>query len=430
MVTDGSVARRNRVGSISLAVAVAGAVGSRVALAVGPFAGETWLRLVAAGFEAAVVGGLADWFAVTALFRHPLGLPIPHTAIIPRRREKIIESIVSMVQNEWLSPDVIGSRLSRIAPSALILEWLDDPAHVARLGGPVRDLLRALGRTLGEAQVHDFVERTIRHQLRDLPSDQTIARLLDRAVKSDSTGAIIQSVALSLANLADRPQTAAELEWWIQRSAEKLRESGKRMVPFFLRRQVVQRKIVDAACAYASSELRLAAQDPDHPLRRAALATLGRFAERLAASDPQASLQVARARTALVESMELRPVIAESLLRLRGQLDQELADPNGQLSTFLDRQMRDGVVRVLSDPARRDTFDAWVRTTAIDLLEKNHHQIGLTVRENLEALETGKLVQQIEDRVGGDLQFVRLNGAVVGGLIGLLLAAVSLALGH
>jgi uncharacterized membrane-anchored protein YjiN (DUF445 family) len=418
------VARRNRVGSISLAIAVVGAVASRVALAVGPVAGETWLQIVAAGFEAAVVGGLADWFAVTALFRHPLGLPIPHTAIIPHRREKIIESIVSMVQNEWLSPEVIGSRLNRIAPSALLLEWLDDPAHLARLGGPMRDLLRALGRTLGEPEVHDLIERTIRRQLQDLPSDDTIARLLARAVRSESAGAVVQSVALSLANLADRPATAEELEWWIQRSAEKLRESGKRMVPFFLRRQVVQRKIVEAACAYASSELRLAAHDPDHPLRRAALATLARFAERLANGDPQASLQVARVRRALLESMELRPIIDEGLVRLREQLDRELADPNGQLSSFLDRQMREGIMRALADPARRDAFDHWVRATAIDLLEKNHHQIGLTVRENLEALETGKLVQQIEDRVGADLQFVRLNGAVVGGLIG---AAIALA---
>ena len=118
------MARRNRVGSISLSVAVAGAVVSRVALVVGPLAGATWLEVVAAGFEAAVVGGLADWFAVTALFRHPLGLPIPHTAIIPNRREKIIESIVSMVQNEWLSPDVIGWRLGRIGLRALLLEWL------------------------------------------------------------------------------------------------------------------------------------------------------------------------------------------------------------------------------------------------------------------------------------------------------------------
>src|SRR5207245_4461916 len=95
--------RRNRVGSVSLALAAGGAAACHLGLRGGPFAGSTWLRVVAAGFEAATVGGFADWFAVTALFRHPLGLPIPHTAIIPARRAKIIEGIVTMVEEDWLS---------------------------------------------------------------------------------------------------------------------------------------------------------------------------------------------------------------------------------------------------------------------------------------------------------------------------------------
>src|SRR6187402_1285715 len=99
-----SAARQNRVGSISLAVAVAGAIASHVALGHPELVGALWLRVLGAGFEAAVIGGLADWFAVTALFRHPLGIPIPHTAIIPARRAKMIESIVHMVEEDWLSP--------------------------------------------------------------------------------------------------------------------------------------------------------------------------------------------------------------------------------------------------------------------------------------------------------------------------------------
>src|SRR4029077_20244219 len=94
-----AVARRNHVGTISLLCAVGGMVACRVGLVIGPFAGERWLWLLAAGFEAATVGALADWFAVTALFRHPLGLPIPHTAIIPTRRAKIVESIANIVEN-------------------------------------------------------------------------------------------------------------------------------------------------------------------------------------------------------------------------------------------------------------------------------------------------------------------------------------------
>src|SRR5262245_47591811 len=132
--------RRNHVGTVSLLIAATGALTSHAALRVGPVAGATWLHIVAAGFEAALVGGLADWFAVTALFRHPLGLPIPHTAIIPARRAKIIEGIVTMVEEDWLSPEVIGARLARVAPSALVVDWLADPAHVERLGAPLRDL--------------------------------------------------------------------------------------------------------------------------------------------------------------------------------------------------------------------------------------------------------------------------------------------------
>src|SRR5436189_6257535 len=121
-----------------------------LALAAAVFAGASafegqypWLGYVRATAEASLVGGLADWFAVTALFRHPLGLPIPHTAIIPARRQKIVEGIVSMVEDEWLSPDVIGARLDRFAPSAVVVDWLRDRTHVQRLGEPVRDLLRA-----------------------------------------------------------------------------------------------------------------------------------------------------------------------------------------------------------------------------------------------------------------------------------------------
>src|SRR5262247_1199418 len=154
--TRTSGARRNAVGMVSLLAAFGGTVICHIALTTGTFANAVWLRILAAGFEAALVGGLADWFAVTALFRHPLGLPIPHTAILPARRAKIIESIVNMVEEEWLSPEVIGQRLTRLSPGDAIVDWLRDPAHVERLGAPVRDVLRALARTLTADEVAGF----------------------------------------------------------------------------------------------------------------------------------------------------------------------------------------------------------------------------------------------------------------------------------
>jgi len=410
-------------------VAVGGAVGSHVALATGPVAGATWLRVLAAGFEAAVVGGLADWFAVTALFRHPLGLPIPHTAIIPTRRAKIIEGIVSMVEEEWLSPEVIGARLAQVAPSTLIVDWLREPAHVERLTEPLRDLFRGVARLLGEEELVSFVDGALQRQLRESRVDPAIGSWLARAVDSDSAGVAFRSVALSLANLAQRPQTAVELHHWLDRSARQLRQGGQRVVPFFLRRKLVQRRLIEATCGYASTELRRAADDPAHPLRGTLFGAVRRFADRLGAGEPDALAQVESLRAAVLESLEARPLVRDTLARLGAQLEHDLDDPASTLSSLIDRKLRAAILDLLDDAERRATFDRWVRTTADDLLRRHHHQIGWTVRENLEALETDKLVAQIEARVGADLQFIRLNGAVVGGLIGVLLAIAHLLAG-
>ncbi len=412
---------RRQVGNVSLAVAIAGAVAAYLGLRTGPFADALWLRIVGAGFEAAVVGGLADWFAVTALFRHPLGLPIPHTAIIPARRAKMIESIVNMVEEEWLSPEVIGQRLTRLAPSDLVVDWLRDPVHVERLGGPVRDLVRGLARTLTEDELVTFVERAIERQLRDLRVDSESGRWLARLVASDGAGAAFTAFATSLANLAERPRTAEQLHAWLDRWAQSLRDGGRRIFPFMLQRKFVQ-KYVEAACHQIAGELRDAAAEPDHQLRRVALGGLAGFAQRLADGEPDAVAQAEQLRASVLESLETGTAVRDVLARLRAQLEDELADPAGTLSVLIDRKLREGILEVLEDPDRRATFDHWIRTTAEDLLRRHHHQIGLTVRESLEALETGELVAQIEARVGGDLQFIRLNGAVVGGLVGMALA--------
>ena len=420
---------RSHVGTVSLLAAVGGAAAAHVAHAIGPLAGAPWLGIVAAGFEAATVGALADWFAVTALFRHPLGIPIPHTAIIPTRRAKIIEGIVTMVEEDWLSPAVIGSRLERVAPAKMIREWLSDPERVRRLGGPLRGLFRRVARLLTEEEVIALAQRTIKDHVQDLPAGRTAGEWLTRALRRGRADGAFASAAQSLAQLAARPRTAAELHWWLDRSARSLRAGGRRFLPMVLRSRLVQRKIVDAACDYAASELGTAARDPQHPLRRLAVDATERFANRLAAGDAEAIAFAERVRASIVESLESGPLVRDTLARLRFRLERELDDPHGPLADLIDRRLHAAIVELLDDPERRAAFDRWVRSTADDLLRQHHHQIGVTVRENLEALETGALVARIEDRVGADLQFIRLNGAVVGGLVGLGIALLRWGLG-
>jgi uncharacterized membrane-anchored protein YjiN (DUF445 family) len=421
--------RRNHVGSVSLLCAVVGMVACWIALAAGPFAAAPWLRIVAAGFEAATVGALADWFAVTALFRRPLGLPIPHTAIIPTRRAKLVESIASIVENDWLSPDVIGARLARFAPSELLVEWLRTPGHVERLGGPIRDLMRGLSRTLTEPEVADFADRAIQRQLRELPLDASAGQWITRALESGSADAAFETAATSLARLAGLGSTWDRLDQLLLDLANKRRDEGKTIEAFLLRRKGVRKRLVLGACQAATDQLNAAALDRTHPLRRAVLAAVARWAERLASGD-RAALELAeRLRGALLSSLEAGPLVRDTLARLRRELEHQLDDPTSALSRLIDRRLQAGIVEILDDPDRRVTFDQWVRATADELLRRHHHQIGLTVRENLEALDTGTLVAMIEARVGNDLQFIRLNGAVVGGLVGLALATAHWFLG-
>jgi len=418
--------RRSHVGSVSLLCALAGAVACRVALMQDSDSGAAWLHVVSAGFEAALVGGLADWFAVTALFRHPLGLPIPHTAIIAARRDKIIDSIVTMVEDEWLSPEVIGARLREFAPSTMIVEWLEDESHVERLGAPLRDMLRALARILSEPAIVEFAGRTVRRQLASMSINASAGQWLARAASGESAAAAFEAVALSVANLAGEARTHEALHFWMNHAADELRKDGKRMMPLLLRRRIVQRTVIEAGCGYVSSELRQAARQQDHPLRRWVFGYVQAFADRLAAGDEPTIAYLEQFRATVVESLEVEPLARDLLTRLGGQLEQDLADPGSSLAVLIDRKLRSAILERLADAQNRETLDRWVRTTADDLLRKNHHQIGITVRENLEALETDALVRQIEDRVGADLQFIRLNGALVGGLIGVLLALLHL----
>ncbi len=413
--------RDNTVGRVSLLVALSGTVLCHVVLALGIFPHKTWLSIIAAGFEAALVGGLADWFAVTALFRHPLGLPIPHTAIIPTRRTKIIESISSIIQEEWLSPAVIRARLARTSSSALLVDWLRDPERLTRFTSPARDIVSHLARILAEDDFVEFVDHTLREQLHERPLAASLGPWLRRFVSSKRADLGFAAVTRSLANFFARPDVAKGLYWCLNRLAHTLHNEGQRLLAFFLRRPTVQQKIMEALLNYATTELRNASNDANHPWRISGREAVCRFADQLTAGDPHALVQAQHLQEMLIESVEAAPLVRTILARVAHELERDLADPTSAISTFIERTLRKSVLELFENPERCVRFDQWVQSTASDLVQRHHHEIGLTVRENLEALETGELVAQIEARIGADLQFIRLNGAVVGGLIGLLL---------
>jgi uncharacterized membrane-anchored protein YjiN (DUF445 family) len=277
---------------------------------------------------------------------------------------------------------------------------------------------------LGDDELVSFFDRTIQRQLRAMPIDAASGRWLMTFLESERAAVAFAAFAESIANLAERPDAGIQVRAWLDRAARALRRDGRRLVPLLLRRGLVQRAIVDATCDYASVEMRKAAVEADHPFRQAVFNILRAFADRVSSGDAHTLAQIEELRAALVESLAARPMIANLLAQVRVHIERELATTDGTLSRLIEKQLRSGILDALDDPQRRATFDQWVRSTADDLIQRHHHQIGHTVRENLEALDTTTLIAQIEDRVGADLQYVRLNGALVGGLIGIVLAVI------
>ncbi|MGH7805963.1 MAG: DUF445 family protein, partial [Candidatus Binatia bacterium] len=282
-----------------------------------------------------------------------------------------------------------------------------------------------IAQMLDDPEVVAFAERSLAERLREVPLGIAAGRWLSRAAESPEMGEVLRSLALSLVRLAKRERTTDEFHAWLLRAAETIRENHA-MVSFFLRRKSVQRAIVGASMGYVSAELEAAAENPEHPLRRFVIDGIRGYATRLERGDPETIAQVESLRGALVESLESGPAMRAMLGGFRRQLEEDLDNRDSALAQLVERQIRERIPALLAEPEWRDRFDRWVRDLAADLAERHHHEIGRTVRENLEKLDDDALVEQIESKVGADLQYIRLNGAVVGGLIGVAIAAVRL----
>ncbi len=345
-----------------------------------------------------------------------------------QNRKRLTDGIVNTVEKNWLSPAAIRARLEQFTPSAIVINLARDPERVGLLAGPLRDVLARVAALLDDPEVVAFAERSLAERLRELPLGATAGRWLSRAAESPEMGEVLRSLALSLVRLAQREKTTDEFHEWLLRAAETIRENHA-MMAFFLRRKSVQRAIVERVdrlrvlrapggggeCGASPPALR----HRRHPWLRDAPRSgrpRGERADRelawRARREPRERPGDARDARRLPPADRGRPREPRKRARAARRAADPRADPE-----------------LLAEPAWRERFDRWVRDLAADLAARHHHEIGRTVRENLEKLDDDALVDQIESKVGADLQYIRLNGAVVGGLIGVGIAAVRIWLG-
>jgi uncharacterized membrane-anchored protein YjiN (DUF445 family) len=373
----------------------------------------TFLGYVQAGAEAAMVGGIADWFAVTALFRRPLGLPIPHTALLVERKDQFAATLGQFVQENFLNADVLAERIrsARLVPR--LAAWLADQANAARFAGHAADLVV----TVAEALRDEDVQRVLTAELTRAIDAVEVAPLAGRALRTmiaegQHTELLNAAVAAADRYLADHH---AELR-------DRFEVEAPRWVP-----DAVYRRVFDRLYHRLRERLAAIAADPDDENRRQFEAWLAGLPDRLE-TDPELRERGERLKRDVLSSAGLRDWSSSLWQKAKETLRTQAADPDSELRRWLAELLVAVGRRLGSDQTLQDGLERMVESGARALAEQFHDELAGLVTGTIERWDATETSSQLELLLGRDLQFIRINGTVVGAGVGLALHAITLAL--
>ena len=365
-----------------------------------------WLAYVRATSEAAMVGGIADWFAITALFRHPLGVRIPHTAIIPNRKDRIGRTLGNFVEHNFLSDAVLAAKLRSIGLSRLAAEWLRRPENARSVARQFAGVLRSATDVVRDEDVHALLERSVIEPLRDRPVAPVLAHGLALLTANDRHQQVLDRVIQRLASLLTRNQSLireridAESPWW---------------VPGFVDDRVHAR-IVEGI----EHTLLEVAADQGHPLRRQFDELLEEWAAQLQTS-PAVMARADEVKRQLFDHPTSRRLSASLWEEVKRILDRQADLGPDDTPGAVERGLVALAEGALQDEALLTKVDGWLIEAALRLVRDHRHEFGQLIANTVSAWDPEMTSRRIELAVGRDLQFVRINGTVVGGLVGLLL---------
>jgi len=383
-------------------------LGCRWAQAGGSAAG--WVGYVGAAAEAGMVGALADWFAVTALFNHPLGIPIPHTAIIKRKKDQLGEGLGTFVRENFLSPPVVTTKVRDAQIAGRLGKWLSEFSHAQRVAAETATVLRVGVQQLRDEDVQHVIDRMIVRRIAEPKWGPPVGRVLATVLTENRQEALIQL-------LADRAfawsLNAGEV---IQRVVERDSPSWS---PRFIDHLVgdrIHRELMDF-----TDKVR---RDPSHELRRSATRFLFAFADDLQHDEAT----IARAEVVkeqLMARSEVSNAAAAAWTTCKRLVLEGVDDPFSPLRT----KVAGAVVRIgesLRDDADlRDTVDDWIVRAVQQLVAHYGAEITAIITDTVQRWDAAEASRRIELHVGRDLQFIRINGTVVGSLAGLVIYAVA-----
>ncbi len=366
-----------------------------------------WLAYVRAFAEAGMIGACADWFAVVALFRHPLGVPIPHTAIVPNSKERIGGAIGRFTANNFLSPKVLTAKIKEIDTAGWIARWLTRPGNAAgiarRAAAAVPQILRSLPREDRNA----FLTRAVRHGVEAIPAAPFTSKVLSLLWAQGATQELVElAIVRATSALADNREMIKQ----------KVSQKSSRFIPKWVDGIVADK--VMSGLAQILTEMR----DPAHPWRIDLSTAVDGLIDDLAVKPEM----YARGEELKAEILR-NPVVLQQIGTLWTEIEAKLDSPSTttQLSDALEHTLIALGHRLAGDQQMQTRINTWLGIAILRTIAPRRAEIATFIRQVVEKWDTETLVNRIELQVGRDLQYIRINGTLVGGLVGLIIFTVT-----
>jgi len=369
-----------------------------------------WLDVVRATTEAAMVGGLADWFAVTALFRHPLGIPIPHTAIVPARKDRVGRTLGAFVQRNFLSRDVIEHRLRSMQVGRRLAEWLADADNARSISRNAAGAMSSAAQMLRDEDVQEMIDRSLAERVRSMH----LAPLLGKVLTVMTEGDRHQEVLDEVIELASRV---------VNDNSEVIRNRIEQETPWWIP-TAVDEKIFKRVLGAIQRLLKELAADPNHALRQRFDVSLREFIERLNTS-PEFAARVDAWKEEFLDNDAARRFSASLWQDGKAALARYAANPESRAPGVIENALTTFGQKAVDDPELLRKLDEFVVDVAVFLVGRYQDEVADLIASTVNAWDPELTSRRVELAIGRDLQFIRINGTIVGGLAGLVIYLIS-----
>ncbi|MFY7846974.1 DUF445 domain-containing protein [Chryseobacterium gambrini] len=369
-----------------------------------------WIGYVRAFSEAAMVGALADWFAVTALFRHPLGLPIPHTNLIENSKQKLGDNLGNFVVTNFLSPENIRPYIQKLKISNFVGEWLGKEKNQDVLLKNLSDIVLDILNKLDDSEVSRFISKKVSEMTDNIKLNAILGNGINYLLDKNDHQRIITNLSSQIKNYI------AENDEMIK---DRVKKGSYTFIPAF-----VDNKIADKITSGLSDFFKEIEQDSNHEIRNLITQKIYDFSNELK-QDPKWEEEFKNIKNDLLKNDKLNEYSNDIWISIKNTLTKELQDDESSLKKYLSKNLNEFSQNLKNDENFQKKIDDWVRVTAYKYILKNTHQFGNLISSTVGNWQGKELSEKLELEVGKDLQFIRVNGTIVGGLVGLIIYTIA-----